>query len=94
MTTDIDTKLTTIEDIDRLGDAVNLIVLRKTFHGWEIGTAVVTDDDETKAANNQPIQSMMCEGVPHDIEFRLESATGNTLGDVVRDVLTQADLPY
>jgi len=92
--TNIDTKLTTLEQLESLGDAVNVIVLRKTFNGWDIATANVTDSDETKAANNQPLESLLCEGVPHDIEFTLESATGRTLADAVRDVATLNDLPY
>lgn len=80
---DIDTKLTTIENLVALADVVNVIVLRKTHVGWGVGTASVTDADEAKAANNQPLESLLCEGVPHDIEFTLESVSGDTIQDAV-----------
>ena len=94
MTTDIDEKLTITERLETLGEAVNLIVLRKTASGWDVATADVTDADDAKAASNQSLDSLLCEGVPCDIEFSLEEACGETLGEALRAVLELNRLPY
>ena len=91
MTTDIDEKLTTLERIHELLNAGHTVVLRKRVSQYDVSIAIPCDKP---ACDRQPLETLLCEGVPHEVECVLESATGNTLADVVRDVTTLCDLPY
>jgi len=90
----IDTKLTTIEQIQSLLDFGAVLILRKRGDVVDCSSAKVWNDAEMIDANRQSLESVLCEGVDSDIEYVLESATSRTLSDAVRNVAAFNDLPY
>lgn len=94
MPTTIDEKLTTTERLESLLRAGHTVILRLRGELYEIATAIVTDDAVRSEAGRQDLESMFCEGLPHDIEYSLEQSGGETLGEALRVVLELNDLPY
>jgi hypothetical protein len=87
----IDDRLTTLEHLERLLDAGATVFLRRRGTQWDAATALPINK---ASCDCQSLRDVSHEGMTLAYHGRTESATGNTLGDVVRDVLTQADLPY
>lgn len=94
MSTTIDEKLTITERLETLLRAGHAVVLRRRGERYEIATACVTDDADLLGAWTQDLESLLCEGVPHEIEFSLEQSCGATLGEALRCVLDLNRLPY
>jgi hypothetical protein len=88
---DIDAKLTTIENLERLLEAGAVVILRK--RGDAVDVATGTPEDK-HGSDDTPLGQMIFEGLDFDFQWAIESATGNTLADAVRDVATLNNLPY
>ena len=87
----IDEKLTTLENLERLLDAGATVFLRRRGTQWDAATALPINK---ASCDCQPLRDISHVGLSLAFHGRIESAIGNSLGDVVRDVLTQSDLPY
>lgn len=91
MTTDIDEKLTTLEQLLQLLDAGHVLTARKVGGLYRLASGLAkTDDDKTNASPTD----IMLEGLPFAEDWKIEAATGRCLSDVVHGVMNLHDLQF